>query len=822
MSKSSFYSGTGLTNNDQNAIDGAKNAAEAAQEAAEAARDRAVEAEGNAASDAADIASNVSAAQTAATTATGASQDAVDARDLTLGYRNAAQASEGAAEAAQLAAEGARDDAQLAQGAAESARDTAQGASTTATQALTDFRSHYIGPSATVPTNDGNGNALSNGDMYFDTQQGALYVYNSSTSSFERTTSNIDATQTTAGRMSAADKTKLDGIDTSADVTDATTVEAAGALMDSELTSEASVKAIDQGLATTDGPTFNDLSLTTYADLTPMTSPAHEEGRVFYDSDLKTLAYYSDITNVTHEIGIEEHQRVYNNTGSTITKGSPLYFSGNYTSGDIDVPTVGLADATDVSAYNAQGLAAGDIASGSYGYCIIAGQLHNVDTSGLSANTNFFVGLTPGAVQNASPTYPNFPMCLGWVVKSDATEGVLLVNQQNHSVNSFRVRTSAHVGTDLQVDGDLTVLGTTTTVSTADVTAGAPFYRANEGDAIGEAGTDASGVTGLDDAFFAGHFTGTSPTTYYVKIDSVGTPDTFAVSTDNFATTISTGNAITGSEQLIHSADNISVTFGTTTGHTLNDVWTGTASPTNVDSGFFTNFNTGTSGTGYTHTGFFYDASEAKWTLLNEYDPVPAGAIDLADASVIYGTLKAGTFEGDLLGNLSGATSVSGTLTVNGGSELSGDVNINSTASTERNLTMVGPTGSDTLGNTSLTSGDIVMQGGSIKFATGILGLTNVNGQLQTYISGYATGGTNTTEISETSIYSPTYNCDATQGLRWDTPTGQPPWGGPTWVRHEGNTQAGTSNYQIINFPRDHSGTLQTQGRSIAMALILG
>lgn len=820
MSKSSFYSGTGLTNNDQNAIDGAKNAAEAAQEAAEAARDRAVEAEGNAASDAADIASNVSAAQTAATTATGASQDAVDARDLTLGYRNAAQASEGAAEAAQLAAEGARDDAQLAQGAAESARDTAQGASTTATQALTDFRSHYIGPSATVPTNDGNGNALSDGDMYFDTQQGALFVYNSSTSTFERTTSNTAATQSAAGQMSAADKTKLDGIDTSADVTDATTVEAAGALMDSELTSEASVKAIDQGLATTDGPTFNELNLTTYADLTPITHPAHAEGRVFYDSTHKTLNYYSDITDVAHEIGTEEHIRVYNNSGATIAKGKPVHFSGNYSANNVDVPTIALADATSTTSYKSEGLTAGEIADGSYGWLIVSGMITGIDTSSLTAIGQFFTGITPGAVQTMPPVYPNYPMCIGFCTKIHATDGVAIVAQQNHSIKSFRVQMDQHIGGDLTIDGNLNVTGTTTTTSTSDVTAGAPFYRANEGNAIGEAGTTFTG-TGLDDAFFAGHFTGTAPTTYYVKIDSVGTPDTFAVSTDNFATTISTGNAITGSEQMIHSADNISVTFGATTGHTLNDVWTGTASPTNVDSGFFTNFNTGTSGTGYTHTGFFYDASEAKWTLLNEYDPVPAGTIDLADASVVYGTLKASSFEGDLLGNLSGPTSVSGTLTVNSNSDLNGSVNINSTVSTEHHLTMVGPTGLDTLGNTSLTSGDIIMQGGAIRFATGILGLQNVDGQLQTFISSYATAGDHT-EIDKNGIYTPIYNCDATQGLRWDTPTGQTPWGGPTWVRHEGNTQSGTSTYQIINLPRDHSGTLQTQGRSIAMALILG
>jgi len=49
---------------------------------------------------------------------------------------------------------------------------------------------------------------------------------------------------------------KLDGIEAGADVTDTANVTAAGALMDSELTSIASVKALDQGVATTDSPTF--------------------------------------------------------------------------------------------------------------------------------------------------------------------------------------------------------------------------------------------------------------------------------------------------------------------------------------------------------------------------------------------------------------------------------------------------------------------------------------------------------------------------------------------------------------------------------------
>ena len=62
---------------------------------------------------------------------------------------------------------------------------------------------------------------------------------------------------------------------------------------------------------------------------------------------------------------------------------------------------IGLADATDENAYNAQGLAAHDISNNSYGYMIIAVQSTDSDTSGLSAQ-QFFVGLSAGAVQNAS------------------------------------------------------------------------------------------------------------------------------------------------------------------------------------------------------------------------------------------------------------------------------------------------------------------------------------------------------------------------------------------------------------------------------------
>ena len=79
------------------------------------------------------------------------------------------------------------------------------------------------------------------------------------------TVPNVIVSGNVDGRDVSSDGTKLDTVETNADVTDTANVTAAGALMDSELTSEASVKALDQGVATTDSPTF--AGLTTTADV---------------------------------------------------------------------------------------------------------------------------------------------------------------------------------------------------------------------------------------------------------------------------------------------------------------------------------------------------------------------------------------------------------------------------------------------------------------------------------------------------------------------------------------------------------------------------
>ena len=101
---------------------------------------------------------------------------------------------------------------------------------------------------ATAPTDE-----VANGKLWLDTTTtpGILKIYNNAT---------WEVVLTATGTS----QVKLNGIEALADVTDATNVTAAGALMDSELTAIASVKALNQGVATTDTPTFSSVTADTF------------------------------------------------------------------------------------------------------------------------------------------------------------------------------------------------------------------------------------------------------------------------------------------------------------------------------------------------------------------------------------------------------------------------------------------------------------------------------------------------------------------------------------------------------------------------------
>tara|TARA_R110000787_G_scaffold284929_2_gene399332 strand:- start:420 stop:2258 length:1839 start_codon:yes stop_codon:yes gene_type:complete len=420
---------------------------------------------------------------------------------------------------------------------------------------------------------------------------------------------------------------------------------------------------------------------------TVATKPAYQEGRLFYDKASGALAFYNDEADITLQIGQEDYIRVFNETASTITNGTPVYLTGE--SGA--TPTIAVSRADDTYAKSqAVGIATHDIEASSVGYVTVRGLIGDLDTSHLTVGQPVHVAIgAAGGTQSLSPTYPNYPTEVGICLIS-STSGSIYVSIVHETFETMRVDGNAHFDADLTVDGDLTVNGTQTITNTNNISLSGSFNYFNSGDTI----TDITYTgSGLNDLTFTGHYDGTSSNkTFYVRIKTAsGVPDTFEWSLDNWTTIEATDIAITGNDQLLE--DGISAKFNATNGHATSDNWNGTASPTNVDTGIASNRNTGTSGVGYTHIGMYYDVSTNYWTFFDEYGPDPDGSIDVTDASFEYATIKAKSFIGNVTGNLTGtasnATQLLNARDISLSGDVTGTVSFNGSAAADITATVV-------------------------------------------------------------------------------------------------------------------------------------
>ena len=466
---------------------------------------------------------------------------------------------------------------------------------------------------------------------------------------------------------------------------------------------------------------------------TASSNPSHTEGRVFYDQTRDSLAYYNSDSAMTVHTGQDSLLRVYNNSGSTITAGTPVYLTGESSS----IPTIAPAGAAStVEVSYAVGVVSTDIADSSTGF-VVTGGIVFFDTSSLTAGERVHVGVTAGTLQEASPSYPYFATDIGLCLVSSASGGCVYVEIEHHTFEVFRVTGNSHFDADVTVDGDLTVNGTQTITNSNNINLSGAFNYFNSGDTIGESNTTHTG-TGLDDAVLTGHYDGTSSNkTFKVKITRLHTgndEDFFRWSVDNFVTQ-SAEIEITGNDQALE--DGISVKFNATRGHTINDIWSGTASPVNVDTGIASNRNTGTSGVGYTHVGTYFDVSSGYWTFFDEYAPEPTGTIDTSHASFSYGTIKVDAVIGHLTGNVTGTASNASQLlnarTISLSGDVTGSVSFNGSADADITATVVndshthdtryvqkaGDTMTGTLNATTVDFGDwtITESGGSLFFA---------------------------------------------------------------------------------------------------------
>jgi hypothetical protein len=181
-----------------NAANSASAAATSATSAANSATAAATSAT-SAANSATAAANSATAAATSATSADSAASIAIaQASNASASATAAATSATSAAASATAAATSATSAANSATAAATSAASAATSA-TNAETAWDSFDDRYLGPKATPPTVDNDGNPLTAGVIYYNTTDTNMYVWNGSTSSWQVFTSTGDITAVTAG-----------------------------------------------------------------------------------------------------------------------------------------------------------------------------------------------------------------------------------------------------------------------------------------------------------------------------------------------------------------------------------------------------------------------------------------------------------------------------------------------------------------------------------------------------------------------------------------------------------------------------------------------
>lgn len=388
--------------------------------------------------------------------------------------------------------------------------------------------------------------------------------------------------------------------------------------------------------------------------------PGHREGRLFYDSANGALGMYNDEADITLQIGQESYIRVYNQSGATITNGTPVYIVSSFSG----FPTIEEADASDAAKYEVVGLATHEIENNSYGYVTTRGFVNDLDTANLTVGNRFHLGFSsPGTFTETAPTYPNFPVDLGTVLVSDSNTGSVYVNVIDHAAETFRSTGDVRFDGNLTVGGNFTVLGTEVVTQVASLEVAENFIKVGEGDTIVTSYTG----SGLNDGNYKNHYQGDSSVNYYVRIkstDPAGDKIEWAFDS-GFATLLGFDSAggptehdLGTDKSLIALRHNIAITFDAATGHTVGDRWFGPAAPQNEQLGIIGNYNTPTEP--YSRAGLFRDTADGRFKFFDGYTQSISASINTADASFTNAPIQFSTGYGNLVGNVTG--NVTGTV----------------------------------------------------------------------------------------------------------------------------------------------------------------
>lgn len=163
---------------------------------------------------------------------------------------------------------------------------------------------------------------------------------------------------------------------------------------------------------------------TLFTRFTGTSTPAYVQGQLVYDTGNESLTFMNNDSNISLQVGQEEWTRVINQTGSTITNGSAVYFNGASST----YPTIALARADAGATTIVAGLATEDIPNNTIGFITTLGVVHGINTAAYAPGTTVFLSATTsGAFASASPVSSfattTYRYRIGIVAVSSATVG---------------------------------------------------------------------------------------------------------------------------------------------------------------------------------------------------------------------------------------------------------------------------------------------------------------------------------------------------------------------------------------------------------------
>jgi hypothetical protein len=185
---------------------------------------------------------------------------------------------------------------------------------------------------------------------------------------------------------------------------------------------------------------------------------ASAPGQMHWNSLEDTLDLHAN--NVTYQIGQEIAPLVRNQTGSTITNGTPVMFAGTLGASGRILVTPAIADGSIPSSY-ILGAATEDITSGQDGHVTWFGKVRDIDTTGTPYGETwadqdilYVSPTTAGFLTNVKPSAPNSQIFVGVVINTHATQGTLFIRP---SWRGNLTDLADINGTPLTVDGQILV-----------------------------------------------------------------------------------------------------------------------------------------------------------------------------------------------------------------------------------------------------------------------------------------------------------------------------------------------------------------------------